>query len=221
MTTPRPPSLFRRVLLAACAAAFAVPALAVASVDGVAEASRLRSSSELVAAVATDALDALADWETQGDPFRYVDFVRARDRAAEISAEELELDADRLAEAWRSTHPTKQVALLGALTQLGVPYRSMASVEGEGFDCSGLTTYAWGRAGITLNRSSGDQVSAAERTEREAAEAGDLVYYPGHVMMYLGIDSAVVHSPDSGNHVEITFVSDRRTNTVVYADPLG
>lgn len=220
MTAPRPASLLRRALLAMCAALLALPMLAIT--DGVAEAGpRPRSSSEVVASLATEALDALADWETEGDPFRYVDFVSARDRAAELSAAELDLDGERLADAWRATHPTKQVAVLGALTQLGVPYRSMMSKEGVGFDCSGLTTYAWGRAGVTLTRSSGDQIREAERVERTVSEAGDFVYYPGHIMMYLGIDHAVVHSPNSGNHVELTLVSERREDTVVYADPLG
>jgi hypothetical protein len=39
--------------------------------------------------------------------------------------------------------------------------------------------------------------------------------------MYLGVADAIVHSPNSGNHVRITFVNQRRVNSVVFADPLG
>jgi cell wall-associated NlpC family hydrolase len=214
-------TFFRRVVLAVTLTLFASPALAVVS-GGVADAApRPRSSAQHVAASAVEALEALSVWERDGDPFSYIDYVATRDVTAALAAEEIGLDADRLAAAWGSTHPTKQVAVLGALTQLGVPYRKMMSSEGVGFDCSGLTTYAWDRAGISLTRSSGDQIRQATKVDRSAADAGDLVYYPGHVMMYLGIDHAVVHSPNTGNHVEITFVSDRRQDTVVYADPLG
>ncbi|CAN5457102.1 hypothetical protein BH23ACT3_BH23ACT3_16330 [soil metagenome] len=208
-------------MLAVALMLFASPVLAVMT-GGVADASpRPRSSAEHVAASAAEALEAFEAWELDGDPFSYVGYVAARDATAALAAEEIDLGAARLAAAWGSAHPTKQVAVLGALTQLGVPYRSMMSKEGVGFDCSGLTTYAWARAGVGLTRSSGDQVRQAVTVDRSEADAGDFVYYPGHIMMYLGIDHAVVHSPNSGNLVEITVVSDRRADTVVYADPLG
>jgi cell wall-associated NlpC family hydrolase len=218
---PRSLPLLRRVVLVAALMLLVSPSLAIIT-GGVAEAGpRPRSTADHVAASAAEALDALAAWERDGDPFNYVGYLATRDATAALAADEIGLDADRLAAAWGSAHPTKQVAVLGALTQLGVPYRRMMSQEGVGFDCSGLTTYAWARAGVGLTRSSGDQVRQAAKVDRSEADAGDLVYYPGHVMMYLGIDHAVVHSPNSGNHVEITFVSDRRQDTVVYADPLG
>ena len=47
------------------------------------------------------------------------------------------------------------------MTQVGVPYRTNTSQEGVGFDCSGLTTYAWARAGVELFRQSGTQINEA------------------------------------------------------------
>lgn len=220
----RSSSLARRFALVALAVASAAPlatAATVISTPDVAEAFRPRSSSEEVAASAARALEILDEWRSDGDPARYVEFLAARDLTAEQAATELGVDTTDLVLAWATTHPTKQVALLGALTQLGVPYRSRMSQEGVGFDCSGLTTFAWARAGVEITRSSGDQVRAAAKVDRGDAVAGDFVHYPGHVMMYLGVPNAVVHSPNSGNLVEITFVSDRRADTVVYADPLG
>lgn len=221
MSSVRHPSrLLRRLLIAVTVSLLAGPAIVAVPSHGVVEATRARSSSTEVAALASEALDALGVWMYTGEPLQYVDFLAARDRAAGAAAAELGLDPIEVATAWTRTHPTKQVALLGALTQLGVPYRSRMSKEGVGFDCSGLTTYAWARAGVDLTRSSGDQIRQATVVDRAEASAGDLVYYPGHVMMYLGVGDAIVHSPNSGNLVEITFVTDRRANTVVYADPL-
>ena len=96
--------------------------------------------------------------------------------------------------------------------------RSIASEPGVGFDCSGLTIWAFAQAGHEIPRSSGDQFRAAERVEHSEAEPGDFVYYPGHISMYLGLDT-MVHSPNSGSHVEATDIPTKRS--VSFADPLG
>ena len=95
-----------------------------------------------------------------------------------------------MARAWASADVEHQKALLAALTQLGVPTGRTRRKPGVGFDCSGLTTYAWAEAGVSLPRQSGAQITAAAERDEDTAEAGDLVYYPGHVMMYLGVDDA-------------------------------
>ena len=51
------------------------------------------------------------------------------------------------------------------------------------------------------------------------AQAGDLVQYPGHVMIWLGVDRAIVHAPYSGRTVEVDSFSTRRN--VRYGDPTG
>ena len=46
------------------------------------------------------------------------------------------------------------------------------------------------------------------------------MFYPGHVMMFLGIGDAMVHSPARrGSEVEITFLSGRHSRNVIFADP--
>jgi cell wall-associated NlpC family hydrolase len=194
------------------------PLLAPATVEAGAT---IKSSSPAVASHAAAALDALQDWTSTGSPVAYVDFLRLRDVTAGEVANELGLEAADLRSAWASVASEKQVAVLAALSQLGVPYRSMASIEGVGFDCSGLLYYAYAQADIALERSSRTIVNAARRVSRDEAVAGDHVYYPGHISMYLGVADAIVHSPNSGNHVQITFVNQRRVNSVVFADPLG
>ena len=57
--------------------------------------------------------------------------------------------------------------------QLGVPYHYATSEPGVGFDCSGLTHYAWGQAGVYLPRNSrcaggGDPARSAPATRNPA-----------------------------------------------------
>ena len=52
------------------------------------------------------------------------------------------------------------IAVQAALGQQGVPYRYATSNPGVSFDCSGLTHYAWGQAGVYLPRNSRAQAAA-------------------------------------------------------------
>ncbi len=191
-----------------------------------AAAASVRSISPALAQVAAAALDAGSKLDQIADDRSYdrnnltfARYVKLRDEAANLAAAELGIPAAMLRDAWALTSLQKQTALLAALTQLGVPYRSNSSEPGVGFDCSGLTTYAWGVAGLDLARQSRAQINASTRVERVAAQAGDLMYYPGHVMMFLGIGDAMVHSRQRGSEVEITFLTGRHSNNVVFADP--
>ncbi len=177
------------------------------------------SSSTDLAGLADQALDTLDHARADRNLARLAQFAHERDVVAVVAAETLGIDHDTMRLAWAEADMSHQQALLAAVSQLGVPYQSMASAEGVGFDCSGLTSYAWGRAGVGLSRSSGSQISAAASRTQDTAMAGDLVQYPGHVMMYLGVDNAIVHSPYTGATVEITYV--RSDRSVAYGNPIG
>jgi cell wall-associated NlpC family hydrolase len=148
--------------------------------------------------------------------YQFRKFARARNKAADATAAELGTDPRAVRAAWRSADVAHQVAVLAALSQLGVEYRPATSEPGVGFDCSGLTAYAWGRAGTALARQSGSQISAAEPRDHDTAQAGDLVQYPGHVMMYLGVEDAIVHAANPASDVELSRVGDRSLN---WGDP--
>ena len=94
------------------------------------------------------------------------------------------------------------VALLSALTQVGVPYRRLGDTPGRAFDCSGLTSWAWSQSGVALPHQSGRQIRGVPDRPRGRVKPGDLLYYPGHVMMALGLGGAIVHAPNTGNVVE-------------------
>ena len=134
-------------------------------------------------------------------------------------ADRLQLDATALETAWGNADLAHQQALMAAFSQLGVPYRSNRSQPGVAFDCSGLTTYAWAQAGVTLPHQSGSQINTVARRTPDTAEAGDIVYYPGHVMMWLGVGTAIVHAPYTGRTVEVDIASKR--HTLRYGNPIG
>ena len=98
-----------------------------------------------------------------------------------------------------------QTAVRAALSQLGVPYRYGQSSPGRAFDCSGLTTYAWGKAGVGLPRNSRRQFNALPKIPKQMAKAGDLIFTGSpihHVGIYLG-NGTMVHAPQTGDVVKI------------------
>jgi cell wall-associated NlpC family hydrolase len=146
-------------------------------------------------------------------------FVAWRARVAGDVAARLDLDAAHLEAVWSAADVDHQVALLAALSQLGAPYRRRSSDPEKGFDCSGLTAYAWGQAGFSLPRNSTSQWRVGDPRTIASAQAGDLLRYPGHVMMWLGVGRAVVHSPEPGGVVEVIIVSERSFNRSAFFDP--
>ena len=74
-----------------------------------------------------------------------------------------------------------------------------------GFDCSGLTLYAYGRAGKRLPRTAQQQYAASTRISRAAARPGDLVFFHSgrtiyHVAVYAGA-GWIWHAPKPGKRV--------------------
>lgn len=197
----------RLIAGAAIAGVASVTVLATVSSDVAASG---RTKSEALADEAGTALRALDRWHETQNAVDYSRFVQARDDVASITEAEMGLLPGALQQAWSDVAITNLEALLSAVSQLGVPYRSIASEPGVGFDCSGLTIWAFAEAGVDVPRVSGDQIRAADGVDRDAAEAGDLVYYPGHISMYLGAD-VMVHSPNSGSHVEIVHLPTSKT----------
>ncbi len=178
------------------------------------------STEKMISATAIQALDVLNQFVNSGNQDSYDLYrVYANNLAVPI-AEALGLDEVELQLAWASADIPHQRALIAGLTQLGVPYRSNSAAAFKSFDCSGLTFYAWGVAGINVARSSGAQYFRATRIKQAQAQPGDLVWRPGHVAMYLGVPGAVLQAPDWGRGVEIQLMNGRISSWVRYADPM-
>ncbi len=110
-----------------------------------------------------------------------------------------------------------QVAANAAISQLGVRYSwgggnasgpSMGFGPGAGivgFDCSGLTLYAWAQAGVSLYHSAQVQYNDSAHVSLSQLQPGDLVFYGSsatsidHVAIYVG-GGQVVHAP---NHTTV------------------
>lgn len=68
-----------------------------------------------------------------------------------------------------------------------------------GVDCSGFVQQIFAKYGVDLPRSSGEQAGAGRSVSSSEMKPGDIIYYGGHVAIYIG-DECVVHasSPDTG-----------------------
>jgi cell wall-associated NlpC family hydrolase len=93
-------------------------------------------------------------------------------------------------------------ALAFARSQTGKPYVWGASGP-DSYDCSGLTQAAWKAAGVTLPRTTWDQVKIGTQVSVASAQPGDLVFFYddiSHVGLYLG-DGMMIHAPKPGAYV--------------------
>ncbi|GGN77901.1 hypothetical protein GCM10011579_060550 [Streptomyces albiflavescens] len=113
-------------------------------------------------------------------------------------------------------------ALRYAVRQIGKPYQW----GGEGpksYDCSGLTSQAWQRAGQPIPRTSQEQWAQLPRIPLSALRPGDLViYFPEatHVAMYLG-DGMVVQAPRPGTRIKVSPIAANPLLGAVRPDPAG
>ncbi|MCX4883067.1 C40 family peptidase [Streptomyces sp. NBC_00847] len=89
-----------------------------------------------------------------------------------------------------------------ARAQVGKPYVWGATGPGS-YDCSGLTQAAWKAAGVSLPRTTYDQVKAGTTVPLADAQPGDLVFFYddiSHVGIYIG-NGMMIHAPKPGAYV--------------------
>ncbi|MDH6219930.1 C40 family peptidase [Streptomyces pseudovenezuelae] len=95
-----------------------------------------------------------------------------------------------------------------AVQQIGKPYEWGA--EGpKTYDCSGLTSQAWGHAGAPIPRTSQEQWAQLPRIPLTELRPGDLViYFPEatHVAMYLG-EGLMIQAPRTGEKIKVSPVA--------------
>lgn len=120
-----------------------------------------------------------------------------------------------------------EIVIARAMSQLGVPYAwgggnangptrgirdgGVADAHGDynkiGFDCSGLTLYAYAGVGINLPHYTGYQYQRGKHYPVSQMKRGDLLFWGpnghGHVAIYLG-DGKMIEAPQSGSTVKIS-----------------
>ncbi len=115
-----------------------------------------------------------------------------------------------------------RTALDFAYAQIGKPYVWGGTGPG-GYDCSGLTQAAWAQAGVSLPRTTYDQVNAGQRVSWDNMQPGDLLFFygasPSHVGLYAG-DGIMVHASTSSKPIGTVALSDYyRANFVTAVRP--
>lgn len=99
-------------------------------------------------------------------------------------------------------------AIAAAMAELGKPYVYGAGGPGS-FDCSGLTAWAWGAAGVSLPHNAAAQQGMGTQIDQANLAPGDLVFFGSpayHVGIYLG-GGLMIHAPTTGDVVKIVSLS--------------
>ena len=104
----------------------------------------------------------------------------------------------------------------------GLPNGPSAGVDSDagkiGFDCSGLTRYAFAGVGVLIPKYSGDQYNTGRKVPVSQAKRGDLLFWgPGgsqHVALYLGGGQMLEASGSAG---QVTVSPVRRAGLQPYA----
>ncbi|WP_432161595.1 NlpC/P60 family protein [Streptomyces tendae] len=171
--------------------------------DGVRE--RLRAVEALLASLTPEQLAALAELESSGI---------AEEQERFLASGALGDDAKPSAGG--------ESAVRFAVEQLGKPYEWGAEGPAS-YDCSGLTSVAWDRAGTPIPRTSQEQWARLDHVPLDELRPGDLVvYFPEatHVAMYLG-DGMVVQAPRPGADVKVSPIAANPVLGAVRPDPGG
>jgi cell wall-associated NlpC family hydrolase len=204
----------------------AVATAAVTSLGLVADGTLITASASAVAFPTSTSGDpavghavaALSAWEA-GNPADYAATLETL--AAELGPRVV-IDPARLVAAWTADAQSPGMkAMLSALTQLGVSYRYASSKPGTAFDCSGLVKWAWAEAGVPLPSNSSAIIRSASNTSIDELEPGDVMFYPGHVMLALGVDDAYVHAVGRGKPLEVHSMWAKKRSRLRAIDPAG
>ena len=120
-----------------------------------------------------------------------------------------------------ATNPEGNSIVAAALQYVGYPY-VYGTAGPETFDCSGFTSYIYKQFGVTLNRSSKDQVNNGVAVSKSNLQQGDLVFfstngvYPTHVGIYIG-DGNIVHASTAKDGVKISSLNTSYYTTNYFA----
>ncbi|NLY81115.1 MAG: SH3 domain-containing protein [Lysinibacillus sp.] len=98
-----------------------------------------------------------------------------------------------------------------AISYLKTPYR-WGGKSPLGIDCSGLCSMAYMLNGVYIYRDA--QIVEGfpiKEISFDQIQKGDLLYFPGHIAMYMG-DGLYIHSSLGGNEVSINSLDEKHSN---------
>jgi cell wall-associated NlpC family hydrolase len=136
------------------------------------------------------------------------------DQTATSEEDEKVKETESQQETIDTTTTTGDEIVAYAKTFLGTKYVSGGSSPSTGFDCSGFTKYVYAHFGITLYRTSTDQIKNGTAVSKSDLQPGDLLIFNGssntsigHVGIYIG-DNQFIHASNPSDGVKITSLSD-------------
>ena len=100
-----------------------------------------------------------------------------------------------------------------ACNYVGNPYVAGGTSLTEGCDCSGFTSAVYSNFGYSLPRSSYAQSTYGREVSYSEAQPGDIIYYGGHVGIYIG-GGQIVHASTPATGIKITNALYRSIITV-------
>ena len=100
-----------------------------------------------------------------------------------------------------------------ACKYIGNPYRAGGTSLTDGADCSGFVWAVYQAFGYSLPRSSYAQSGAGKAVSYSEAQPGDIIYYGGHVGIYIG-NGQIVHASTERTGIKITAATYRSIITV-------
>ncbi|WP_029391298.1 NlpC/P60 family protein [Streptomyces xiaopingdaonensis] len=128
---------------------------------------------------------------------------KKQERADRASSDRVDLGNDS------SSSSRAAAALSAAKGKIGSPY-VWGATGPSSFDCSGLTSWAYQQAGVSLPRTSQAQANAGSRLGQGELAPGDLVFFYDdlhHVGLYAG-NGQILHAPKPGANVRFESINN-------------
>lgn len=132
------------------------------------------------------------------------------DKSSGSSASPSTSDSSNSSASSSSSSKSKGQALVDtAKKYMGVKY-VWGGTSPSGFDCSGLVQYVCRQNGISVNRTSREQIKNGVAVSKSDLQPGDLVFFARngvihHVGIYVG-NGNMIHAPQTGDVVKISSI---------------
>jgi len=121
---------------------------------------------------------------------------------------EIRESAPKYAPSRGATTVSNNAIIAYASNFLGTPYLWGGTSPSTGFDCSGFTQYVYAHFGVSVGRTTFDQINDGVQVSRENLQAGDLVFFgtfadPHHMGIYVG-NNTYIHAPRTGDVIKVS-----------------